>query len=959
MGAKMSGRQPIGAWIGRIATMLGMLACWPAVWAAEPPRTHGQLQADWLRQLELRYPRTASASGSITASEDAAGGVDGVKDGKWGFHTANEPQPWWQVDLGQVRGLDHLLLYNRCDGGFAQRAARILVLLSADGRQFQRAYQHDGTAFLGQPDNKPLRVPLQGVSARYVRLQLPDHTYFHLDEVEIYTADGGENIALHMSATQSSTSPWSARHGGQASAVAPVVVEVVQQGLQLADHLQQQGVSTAAPRARLQALASRAEQLAADADSGAAEQLYLQAQQQIRDLTLQNPLLDFDAILFVKRRPTLFPHVSDQHYGWWSQPGGGMFLLRGFRSGQPTVECLTSDWPPGSFQGPDLSYDGRKVLFAYCRHDPDLASVADKTAKDTLPEDAFYHIFEMDLDGGGVRQLTHGRYDDFDARYLPNGRIVLLSTRKGTALQAGKHSALATVGETCPDSYVRCGGGNHRPVAVFTLHTMDAEGGDWCAISAFENFEWTPAVAPDGRIVYARWDYIDRFNGHFFSLWSKNPDGTNPQLVYGNYTVRPQCVFQARPIPGSHQFVFTATGHHSITGGSLALLDRTRGIEFDRPLTRLTPEVCFPETEGWPKSYYVDPWPLSEQFFLTAWSDRPLPPHTLMKPEDPRNPPNACGIYLYDAFGNLTLLYRDAEISSVWPIPVARRAVPRTIPDAIDWAGRQEGALLVQDVYQGLDGVPRGSVQRLRIIGVPPKVQPQMNQPKLGVSAEDPGKFVLGTVPVEADGSALFRVPSGVSVLFQALDGDGLAIQTMRSLTYVQPGQTLGCVGCHEHRDSAPLSAGLPLAALREPSPLTPEPEGSWPLRFDRLVQPVLDRHCVACHHGGAADKVAAAFDLRPATAYQQLIEYADGDLRKLAFERDRSFVGQMPAQNSKLYRLLTAEPGHYDVRLPEDDRRRLAVWMDTYAQRSGSFSESQEEELRALRERFSVLPAR
>jgi hypothetical protein len=439
-------------------------------------------------------------------------------------------------------------------------------------------------------------------------------------------------------------------------------------------------------------------------------------------------------------------------------------------------------------------------------------------------------------------------------------------------------------------------GGNHRPVAVFTLHTIDGDGGDWCAISAFENFEWTPAVASDGRILYARWDYIDRFNGHFFSLWSKNPDGTNPQLVYGNYTVRPQCVFQARPIPGSHQLIFTATGHHSITGGSLALLDRTRGTEFERPLTRLTPEVCFPETEGWPKSYYVDPWPLSEQFFLTAWSDRPLPPHTLMKPDDPRNPPNACGIYLYDAFGNLTLLHRDPAISTVWPVPVAPRPKPRTIPDAVDWAGRQEGAFLVQDVYQGMDGVPRGTIQSLRIIGVPPKVQPHMNNPNLGVSAEDPGKFVLGTAPVESDGSALFRVPSGIPVLFQALDADGLAVQTMRSLSYVQPGQTLACVGCHEHRDSAPLPARMPLAALRDASPLTPDPDGSWPLRFDQLVQPVLDRHCVSCHKRGVENAVAAAFDLTPAAAYKNLLEYADGDLRKLAFERDRSFVGQIPA---------------------------------------------------------------
>jgi len=891
-------------------------------------------------------------------AEDAAGGVDGVKDGKWGFHTENEPQPWWQVDLGQATALDHLLLYNRCDGGFALRAARILVLLSDDGREFRQAYQHDGTAFLGQTDNQPLTVSLQAAQARYVRLQLPGHSYFHLDEVEIYAPGGDENIALNKPATQSSTSQWSARRSSQPPSAAPVVVEVVQQGLQLAEQLQQHGLDTTAQRAQLQAIRTRAEQFVADADPDAARQMYFQAQEQIRALSLQNPLLNFDTILFVKRAPTLFPHVSDQHYGWWSQPGGGIYLLQGFRSGDPTVECLTSDWPAGSFLGPDLSYDGRKILFAYCRHYPDLANVADKTDKENLPEDSFYHVFEMNVDGSGLRQLTRGRYDDFDARYLPNGRIVLLSTRKGTALQAGKHSARMTAAETCPDSFVRCGGGNHRPVAVFTLHTIDADGGDWCAISAFENFEWTPAVASDGRILYARWDYIDRFNGHFFSLWSKNPDGTNPQLVYGNYTVRPQCVFQARPIPGSHQLIFTATAHHSITGGSLALLDRTRGIEFERPLTRLTPEVCFPETEGWPKSYYVDPWPLSEQVFLTGWSDRPLPPHTLMKPEDPRNPPNACGIYLYDAFGNLTLLHRDPAISSVWPVPVAPRPVPRTIPDAIDWASRQEGAFLVQDVYQGLNGVPRGTIHRLRIIGVPPKVQPQMNHPSLGVSAEDPGKFVLGTAPVEADGSALFRVPSGIPVLFQALDSDGLAVQTMRSLTYVQPGQTLGCVGCHEHRDSAPLPVRMPLAALRDPSPLVPEPDGSWPLRFDQLVQPVLDRHCVSCHQSGVEDAVAAAFDLRPATAYQKLLEYADGDLRKLAFERDQSFVGQMPAQNSKLYRLLTAEPSHYDVRLPEEDRRRLAVWMDTYAQRSGSFSEAQEQQLRELRKQFSAMLA-
>ncbi|NLF68812.1 MAG: hypothetical protein GX575_07130 [Candidatus Anammoximicrobium sp.] len=956
----MIGERKTLAWLMPSVLSLSMAAWSPTATRAEPAVTRAQLEADWLRQLELRYPRVAASRGNVTKEEDAAGAVDGVKDGKWGFHTENEEQPWWQVDLGQVAALDRLVLYNRCDGGFGQRAARIQVLLSVDGQQFRKVYQHDGTAFLGQTDNKPLSVPLAGNQARYVRLQLPGRSYFHLDEVEIYSPDGGADIALHKPATQSSTSQWSACHAsGQSPALAPVVVEVVQQGLQLAAELQRRGVNTASQAAALQAIRTQAERALRQADPAEARRWYFQTQEQIRALSLQNPLLNFDAILFVKRAPTLFPHVSDQHYGWWSRPGGGIYLLTGLRSGEPQVQCLTQAWPAGNFIGPDLSYDGRKVLFAWCRHYPELAHVADKTDKDQLPEDSFYHVFEMRVDGSGVRQLTHGRYDDFEARYLPNGRIVLLSTRKGTALQAGKRSAAATVDRAGEDSYVRCGGGNHRPVAVFTLHTIDADGGDWCAISAFENFEWTPAVAHDGRVLYARWDYIDRFNGPFFSLWSTNPDGTNSQLVYGNYTVRPQCVFQARPIPGSHRLIFTATAHHSITGGSLALLDRTRGTEFERPLTRLTPEVCFPETEGWPQSYYVDPWPLSEQYFLAAWSDRPLPPHSLMKPDDRRNPPNACGIYLYDAFGNLTLLHRDPAISSVAPIPLTPRTPPPVVPDAVDWAGAQEGQFLVQDVYQGLDGVPRGAIRRLRIVGVPPKVQPQMNSPAIGVSKEDPGKYVLGTVPVEDDGSAWFRLPSGVSVFFQALDADGLAVQTMRSLTYVQPGQTLACVGCHEYRGMAPPPAGSPLALLREPSRLTPEPDGCWPLRFDQLVQPVLDRHCVSCHEPGVESQAAAAFDLTPAVAWQTLVEYADGDLRKLAFERDQSFAGQTPARNSKLYRLLTAEPGHYQVRLPDEDRRRLAVWMDTYAQRLGSFSEAQERQLGEFREDFSALLAK
>ena len=921
----------------------------------EPPAiTPEQIEADWLHQDELRgTPSAPGGSGRPTCAEDAAGGVDGVKTGKWGFHTENEPNPWWQVDLEKPVAIDRLVLYNRCD--LAERNARILVSLSDDGKAFKQVYQHNGSVFYGFSDKKPLEVKLAGATARYVRLHLKGTSYFHLDEVEIYAVGQSQNIALGKPAAQSSVSTWSVKHG-------PVVVgprkyltaTVIERGRKLAQCLRGMKVNVEADARILEQAAEQLKRLAPNAPDRAQRELYVQARWAVRRMALANPLLAFDTILFVKRAPGIFPHMSDQFYGWWSRPGGGIYRLEGFKTERPRLRCLTADMPEGSFMGPDLSYDGRKVLFAYCRYYPHVANVQNKVDKDKLPDDSFNHIYEMNVDGTGRRQLTRGRYDDFDPRYLPNGEIVFLSTRKGVAIQCSKASASATAEATCPDSYVRCGGGAYRPVGVFTLHVMDGGGKNFRPISAFENFEWTPSVARDGRIFYARWDYIDRFNGPFMSLWSTNPDGTNSQLVYGNFTVRPQCVFEARSIPNSQRLVFTASAHHSITGGSLCLLDRTQGTEDERPLVRLTPEVRFPETEAWDDTFYVNPYPLSEQFFLVAWSDKKLPPHTIATGEV--NPANAMGVYLYDAFGNLELLHRDPAITSQHPLPIAARERPAAIPCAVNWDGPQYGHFLLQDVYRGMEEVPRGSIKRLRVVAVPPKVQPTMNSPVLGVSAEDPGKFVLGSVPVEADGSAYVRVPSGVPVFFQALDSRGLAVQTMRTLTYVQPQQTQACIGCHEHRDTAPPLGKPPLAALRGPSPLVPGPDGSWPLRYDQLVQPVLEKACVSCHRPGAKDRKAAALDLTAASSYKGLISFGGEDLKKLAFERDRSVPMQCTAMKSKLYALLTKEGGHDGVKLDAESLDRLVVWMDTYAQRQGSFSETQERELENLRRKWADL---
>jgi hypothetical protein len=923
--------------------------------ASPPSRPHSvlpdrktQVEADWLQQdtilLKQRQP--------LTPADDAAGACDGIKDGKWGFHTNHDNPPWWQVDIGEAQTLDRVLVYNRCDA--AIRAARLILLLSEDGSAWREAYRHNGELFYGATDGKPLTVNLTGAKARFVRIQLPEASYLHLDEVEVYgSANPQQNLALGRPASQSSISQWSARHLVSGSKPVYLLEEIIERGRKLRDDLRQRGTPLPPAAATLEEAAEEAKALPDNAPLERQRDIYRKARWAVRKLALANPLLDFDRILFVKRSPGSFSHMSDQHYGWWSRPGGGLYILEGFKTDTPRVRPLTAQLPPGSCIDPDLSYDGKKVLFAYCRFYPHVAALPDKVNKNNLPEDAFYHLYEMNLDGTGLKRLTRGRYDDFSGRYLPNGEIAFLSTRRGQLVQTSAENAAKTDRETLPDGYVRCGGDPWRPVSVYTLHTMAADGSRLRSISSFESFEWTPSVAEDGRLLYARWDYVDRDNMPYMGLWAVQPDGTNPQAVYGNYTRSKHCVFEARSIPGSRKLIFTASAHHSITGGSLVLLDPARGMDGHEPLTRLTPEVCFPEIEGWPASYYANPFPLSERYYLTAWSNVPF------FAQGGVNPPNAMGIYLLDAFGNLELLYRDPDISSMYPIPVRSRPVPPALSSAVAWDGTQEGKMLLLDVYQGLTGVERGAVKRLRLVGVPVKTQPNANLPGIGQTGDDPGKFVIGTVPVEPDGSAFFRVPSGVPFFCQALDKDGQAIQTMRSLTTLQPRQTLACAGCHEPRNTSPANV-RPMAARRAPSRILAGPEGSWPLRFDRLVQPVLEKHCVPCHRPGSPhmNGAGARYDLTPARAYEGLLSYGGaGSLRehvRLRYREGRSKVNAGAAQTSALLRLL--KEGHHQTHLDADSWNRLVTWMDTYAQVQGHYSEEQERSLQRLRERCADL---
>jgi mono/diheme cytochrome c family protein len=782
--------------------------------------------------------------------------------------------------------------------------------------------------------------------------------------VEIYPAGNHRNVALAMPAVQSSVSPQSRRVRPLLTRPEPFSTgHVVERGLALAESLRRLGVHADEEIATLREVSREARNVGQVANlpihqrhvGNVPHESYFRARWAVRKMALRNPLLDFDRVLFVQREPARFKvsrksewytHMSDQYYGWFTRPGGGLYVLEGFKTDRPAVRCLTASLPPGTIVRPDLSYDAQKVLFAYSRFYPGLIDLENKLDKGKIPEDAFFHLYEMNLDGTGLRRLTHDKYDHFDGHYLPDGRIVLLSTRRGEHPQYTAAAARAAAGAHC-DSYVRCGGDEFRPVAVYTLHVMDADGNGLRPISPFEMFEWEPSIDNQGRIIYSRWDYVDREAMPYMSLWSTMPDGTQTRALFGNYTINPHCTFEPRAVPGSRKIVFTASAHHANTAGSLVLLDPTQGTDGNRPMTRLTPEVAFPEIEAWPDTYYANPYPLSEEHYLVAWSDKPL------RSSGHESGAAAMGIYLFDAFGNLNLLWRDARLSCMYPIPIRPRVKPPRLPAAADLSGPQEGRVLVVDVYRGLDNVPQGTVRSLRIVGVPPKNHPRMNYPVMGLTMHDPGKFVLGTVPVEEDGSAYFRAPSGVPFFVQALDGDGMAVQTMRSATYLQPGEQTSCIGCHEPRHTAP-PVRAPLAMRRGPSQIAPGPEGSWPLDYRLLVQPVLEKHCAACHRPGAE---GAAFDVTADKSYAALTNYGTPSLKThvVTYHRQgRSAPGAGAARDNPLVLLL--RQGHYRVSLASDDWSRLVTWMDTYGQHLGSYSPAQEEQLREFRRKLAVV---
>ena len=562
-----------------------------------------------------------------------------------------------------------------------------------------------------------------------------------------------------------------------------------------------------------------------------------------RQVMLAHPALKFDKLLFVRRKHRGSSSYTG-HYNH-SNPGGNLCILSPVRPDGKVTE-LAPELAGGLFGRFDLSFDATRIVFAYSK------------------DEKQFRIYEIGIDPskgvmvpGSLRQLTFGGdseadtmrhysgnfcgggFDDVDPCYLPSGKIMFASSRS-------QRSVLCF------------------PATVTTLHVMDADGKNIRCISRGQVNEMNPCVMSDGRVVYMRWEYIDKGFGNAQSLWAVRPDGSGSDHVYKNTLIRPATMINACSIPDSRKFVAIGAGHHGGMEGPVIVVDTRRQRRTADAMTNITPEISYPGMGPMPGNggRFKEPHPFSEKFFLVTHQPGGIK----------YNAGASYGLYVLDAWGNRTELYRDPNISCYQPTPLRPRRSPTEIPPVArtdEEKDRKLATMFMLDVYQGLTGVERGRVKYVRVMEAMNlswydtwRAGKQGDGAGMQASAVSLGgdvarKKVYGIATVHDDGSAFFTVPANKNIFFQALDENYMELQRMRTFLNLMPGENRSCIGCHEVRRQAPETRSARPMAMKHPiAALRPQPGDTGPraVHYAADVQPILNKHCVGCH-GSKAPK--------------------------------------------------------------------------------------------------------
>jgi hypothetical protein len=849
----------------------------------------------------------ASVGSKATASSCLPGyaihQVAHLNDGQYGnersWISAGTADEWAQIEMPESRPVAKVVISRDRKGRYADRVPIVFsVMLSDDGMQWQtvrkvhgvaatpmkrRQSPYSGPLTLGQDPSWDELLAYAFDCERHTWGKLADNDHLSPLKVDRPAVPGGEPY-------------W-----GHIARMDPLERTLTQYREMIA-RLGSKGVDVVEDRACLAELRRRQ----AVAETGGVGRLYHDARLAKRLLMLRDPTLaGLERILFVKRHPYHASHNYSDVLDSEFRPGGGVCVLDiPRRDGRlhPRDATLTTlfDASAGIARDAVAGFNARSVFFAYR---PDRSREGEWKP--------YWHLMSVNADGTACRQITDGPYHDYYPCPLPGGGLAFISTR-------------------CKARFL-C----WRPQA-FVLFRAEADGSGIRPLSFANLSEWSPRMMRDGRILWTRSEYVDKGADFGHTLWAIRPDGTHPELIFGNNT--PNCYINACEVPGTREILCTLFSHGGDHNGPIGLVDRAKGPFDTTAITSITPDIKPHYNMSWPRyECFRDPTPVSRDCFLVSHA-----------------PADRFGLYVIDRYGNRELLYMDLEIGSMSPTPLRSRERPPTMAGPDRDPDRHDSAqLTVLDVNAGLlPHVERGRVKYLRVCQ---EVRAELIQLQDGQYQDDHQPFQdwyatpihkvsgphgwpsyvakasLGTVPVASDGSATFRVPAGKVLYLQALDKDLNELQRMRSVMQLQPGEHRSCIGCHENRRTAP--SGRPTIAARStPTSLQPPPWGAGPFSYERVVQPVWDAHCVRCHDATHKRKMNLAGTLdreKVPASYRTLIEggwvhYFNWGYNLRHSKADPLTFGTL---KSKLWHVL--DEGHNKVRLNAKETRGIKCWID------------------------------
>jgi hypothetical protein len=599
-------------------------------------------------------------------------------------------------------------------------------------------------------------------------------------------------------------------------------------------------------------------------------------------------------LVFVKRHHFKRPFGIGSIIGWnIFTPGGGIYTCDLTKTGAAReTELFRND--DGTIYDMSLSFDAKKILFAW------------RDCKKGEP----FHIYEIGADGKGLRQITSGRFHDIHPFYLPDGKIGFVTSRV--------------------EAFTMC-----QPGAACALYIMDTDGKNMRRIHFGTLADHSPYVMNDGRILFTRWEYQDKSLTYPQGLWTINPDGTRLRLFYGNTIYEPAVTWQAKGIPGKSTVLCTLAPHHGNPIGAIGIIDRSKGLENPLAIENITPEVPYrPDLNRaghgdrqYPRSYR-DPHPITGDLYLAS-----------------HQAAGRFGIFALNNKGAKALIHGDDELSCFNALPLAPRTPPLSKP-MLEPSDKKYGTFIITNVYEGLTGVKPGQVKAIRVMRVYPKPcnmrgRRAYDMDPLQSRATYYSKRCVGTVPVDAKGTASFKAPAKVELYFQALDASGKELQRMGTVTQIMPGETQSCIGCHENAFMAPPSGAAFVKLLRrKPVDITPPPWGDGPIDFVRHIQPVFDKYCIKCHNGADPKK---GLDLSgDKTRYFNMAYDSLLDRKMVQYH----WLLRAPVRNwkplttgsrvSKLIKYIDQK--HEKVVVDDESRRRIYTWIDANVPYYGTY---------------------